>query len=217
MKSKNPVKIGDVFGRLTVIQKTTIRQKSPKCKSGYANFSASKCLCECGNYKTLVDYSLKNHATNSCGCLHKEKTSEARKTHGFSGKKNSFYTCWIKMINRCTKIHDKSYKDYGGRGIVVCEKWQKFEGFHEDMYSTWQKGLSIERIDTNGHYCKENCKWANDLEQSRNRRITNQWFYNGKWYKNFELQDLLKIPQHQVYRLKLPKRKLYSEDNGSRL
>lgn len=93
---------------------------------------------------------------------------------------SDLYKKWAGMKRRCLNKNEIQYHNYGGRGIKVCDKWLKFEGFAEDMESTFKKGLSLERIDVNGNYCKENCKWIPLSEQSRNRRNVILREYKGK-------------------------------------
>lgn len=92
--------------------------------------------------------------------------------HGFRSKSGSHpvYNAWIGMKDRCYNTNVHNYQAYGGRGIKICERWMKFENFRDDMFPTWQKGLSLDRIDVNGNYEPSNCKWATKSEQAKNRR-----------------------------------------------
>lgn len=90
------------------------------------------------------------------------------------------YKKWEGMKKRCLNKNERSYKDYGGRGIKICEKWMEFTGFYEDMAESFVEGLSIERIDNNGDYCKENCKWIPVEKQARNKRTVKKFPFRGK-------------------------------------
>lgn len=104
--------------------------------------------------------------------------TRTRLTHGKTYSRE--YRIWWDMLNRCTKPKTRRYKDYGGRGITVCEKWRKFTGFYEDMGDRPTKDHSIERIDNEGNYCKENCVWGTRKEQYRNRRTNRYIVVDGE-------------------------------------
>lgn len=148
--------LGKVYGRLTVV----CREPNDKYRR-----AMWRCVCECGKETVVAGDSLRRGLTRSCGCL----LSDTHKIHGLSGHKA--YRTWKSITQRVLNANCPSYKDYGGRGITVCDEWlESFNNFWEDMGSTWEEGLSIDRIDVNGNYCKENCRWATDSVQVHGRR-----------------------------------------------
>lgn len=152
---------GQKFNRLTVVRRVA---------NDKHNNVQWLCQCECGNRQIFVRTgSLKNSSTKSCGCLHnKIMTKHGHAKRGYCSKT---YIIWDNIKQRCNNSNDKGYKNYGGRGIKICEQWKDFINFLEDMGNK-PEGMSIDRIDNDGDYCKENCKWSTTKEQIRNRRNT---------------------------------------------
>lgn len=150
---------GRVFGRLTVIS------EGPR-KSD--NALTWVCRCECGNHKAIRAAALKSGNTRSCGCLSGAVNSERMSTHGLS--KHPAYKVWAAMVQRTTNPSDVRWADYGGRGISIDPRWLTFNGFWEDMGDSYSYGLSLDRIDVEVGYSKENCRWATESLQQHNRR-----------------------------------------------
>ena len=125
------------------------------------------CLCDCGNETTVYRSDLVQNKTKSCGCL---KKLGSRKTHGFSN--SGLYNKWYGLVDRCTNQYIEAYKDYGGRGITVCDEWKNdfLQFYNWSMENGYKKGLQIDRIDNNGNYCPENCRFVTPEENCRNKR-----------------------------------------------
>jgi hypothetical protein len=124
-------------------------------------------LCDCGNSNIVATQNMTNGTTSSCGCLRRKITSEKFKTHGQHG--SPAWQSWTSMKTRCNNPNSTQYELYGGRGIKVCERWEKFENFLEDMGER-PEGKTLDRIDVNKNYEPMNCKWSTKKEQSQNRR-----------------------------------------------
>jgi hypothetical protein len=172
---------GMIFGRWKVL-----------CKSNDKNFKGSYwlCRCLCGNERIVQASRLKAGRSKSCGCLQKELTRQRSIKHGMNGTR--LYQCWQGMLVRCYNTNSKAYKNYGGRGISVCDEWKQFDSFYKwSMNNGYKSDLTIDRIDNNGNYAPSNCKWSTYLEQQNNRRDCKYYKFNGKqmtlsqWARHF--------------------------------
>jgi len=156
---------GEKFGSLVVIQRYDNDQ------FGSAQWL---CLCKCEKRPIVRGANLRSGKTKSCGCLQKEIVS----THGMY--KSAEFSAWQSMLQRCYNKKNKGYKNYGGRGITVDDRWLKFENFYEDMGPRKDSKLSIERRDNNKGYSPSNCYWATAKEQTNNRRSNRFINVNGR-------------------------------------
>lgn len=152
---------GIVFGRLTAIKRV---YKNGEKRTIWA------CKCSCGKTTEVWSYSLIRGNTRSCGCIRVEKSRGMLFKHGLSS--HDLFTVWVNMRRRCEDAKDKSYPRYGGRGITVCDRWSEFMNFFNDVASGYSKGMSIDRIDNDGPYSPDNCKWSTSLQQARNKQNT---------------------------------------------
>lgn len=167
---------GKTFGRLTVISPPLVRESDRR--SDYL------CRCSCGTEKRILGSSLVYGTSRSCGCLSIERVRK----HGEASpdKETPEYKSWSSMRARCGNQRHTSYANYGGRGITVCERWGSYANFLADMGRRPTREYTLDRIDVNGNYTPENCRWATKSEQSRNRRPIKF----GK-LENFSTRDLV--------------------------
>lgn len=158
------------------------------------------CKCVCGNIKTYRASRVKTFTSQSCGCLYKYKRMNGRRYHYKSVDKR-VGAIWGCMISRCYNENDTSYKNYGGRGIKVCNEWRDsaLAFYNWAMANGYKDDLTIDRIDVNGNYCPENCRWISMTEQLRNTRRTIQYEFNGKNKTIAEIARELNISQFTLY------------------
>lgn len=170
-----PSLVGNKYGRLTVKKLSSIIKYDKKWV----------CLCECGTTVVVSQGHLRSGHTISCGCLHREIITKR--------KKEIIYLCrrFNSMKQRCINPNNSFYKSYGGRGIKIL--WNSFDEFYNDMGEPPTRKHSIDRIDNNGNYCKENCRWATREQQDNNKQQSVYIAYNNKtqsmsqWAKEFNM------------------------------
>lgn len=174
---------GQKFGRLTVV----CRDIEYTDSAGASRYKY-KCVCDCGNYTWATPYQLKGGGIRSCGCLHKESAAKQGKANAKHGgnrrnvpyKEKRLYSIWSGMKQRCENPNSDSYPNYGGRGIKICEEWRDFANFQKwSLDNGYSENLSIDRIDYNGNYEPNNCRWATKLVQANNTRTNRFVNING--------------------------------------
>lgn len=189
---------GQRFGRLTALSVHSKASRIPPRQTKWV------CLCDCGS-TAIVDVSkLANGHTKSCGCLQIDLAHAANIKHGQSnypngGRATKEYNTWALMIRRCYKAGSHSYADYGGRGIVVCERWRDFAAFYADMGPAPSPRHSIDREDNDGPYSPDNCRWATPKEQRRNQTRIVLLEHAGQQRTPMEWAELTGIPNKRIH------------------
>ena len=195
--NNDPSWVGKKFGRLTVI---VFR----KVKSGENTSWRWDCKCECGNIVTgLKPSSVRSGSTKSCGCLKMEQNSknlwEKRRKHGKTDTR--IYGIWSHMRSRCKNANNKAYKNYGGRGICVCEEWENdFENFYNwAINNGYSENLTIERKDVNKGYSPDNCCWISLSDQAKNKRNIRYVELDGEKIPLKEACDRIGLPYKAIH------------------
>jgi hypothetical protein len=166
--------IGEKYGRWLIVREVPNQVQ----KSYY-------CTCECGSGKDrVITFSdLKRGNTKSCGCYHKEVVKETSKKHGLRGHR--LYSIWASMKTRCYNENSSGYKNYGGRGIIICDEWiNEDDGFinfyNWAMNNGYSSELTLDRENVNGNYEPSNCRWSDRVTQANNTRVTKYVEINGE-------------------------------------
>lgn len=188
MKSRDIT--GMKFNRLTVIKKDGVY------KSGNIRWL---CQCECGEFTHTNSYLLRKGKAISCGCYASERISNANHKHGGFGTR--LYEIWRQMHRRCYGENTKNYYNYGGRGIKICKEWKgNFEAFEKwSLANGYTEDLTIDRIDVNGDYCPENCRWATMKQQANNKRNSHYIEYGEEKHTISEWADIYGVEQRRLY------------------
>lgn len=162
---KEKSEIGNRYGRLTVVE---------RAENNGRGDAMWKCSCECGNTSVVKGGSLRSGRARSCGCLLSEKSKDRMQAmvtkHG--GRGTNLYRVWCGIKERCLNENNKSYHNYGGRGITICDQWKDdFVAFRDwAMENGYKEGLEIDRKDNDGPYSPENCRWTTPVENCQNKR-----------------------------------------------
>lgn len=153
-----------------------------------------ECECDCGDVSPVLGNLLLSGGGLSCGCL---QIDLARTNDGASG--HPAYRCWVAMIQRCCNPNNEDFHHYGGRGIVVCQRWKdSFFAFAEDMGNRPSPEHKIERIDNDGNYTPENCRWATQLEQTNNKRTNHKITHDGQTRTIAEWSRIIGVGQKTI-------------------
>lgn len=168
---------GQKFGRLSVIK--------------HLGSTYCECKCECGNIVNVLTSNLKSGHTKSCGCLNKELSKQRHFKHGKT--QSRLYHIYHSIKDRCYNKNYKRYNDYGGRGIAVCDEWQDdFQAFYDwSINNGYKDNLTIDRINNNGNYEPNNCRWVGMKQQQRNKRNNRNFTINGETRCLSEWCDIL--------------------------
>lgn len=150
--------------------------------------------CDCGKEHVAFGYTVLHLNVKSCGCAQHERHAQLR--HGQTGTPEHY--TWAAIRQRCENPKCRAYPHYGGRGIKVCDRWQTFENFYADMGAR-PEGMTLDRIDNDGDYAPDNCRWATTKQQVRNRRVSGSYMHNGQSMSLSEWAERMGLPYQTVW------------------
>lgn len=189
MSAKVTIPVGARFGRLTVLGEAPERRR----RQVYWD-----CRCDCGALVAILGYALRAGHTRSCGCLYRDTIRVRSTTHGLS-KIGPEYIAWTAMRRRCRNLNGQDYPLYGGRGITVCPEWDDFTTFYRDLGPRPSPQHSLDRIDNDGPYCKDNCRWTTDTTQARNRRSSRTLTWRGETRSVPDWAEVVGLPWKTIH------------------
>lgn len=190
MKNSDEYMMNKRFGNWVVIERGPYRE----FHSSNKKYDTWVCRCDCGNQKIIFGCNLRGGHSRSCGCLYKEMFGKGKNfKHGLSNTRINH--CYTSMKGRCYNNKNRQYKNYGARGIKVCDEWLGENGlqnfYNWAMANGYRDDLSIDRIDVNGNYCPENCRWATIKQQNNNKRTNRVVEYNGEEHTIKEWSEII--------------------------
>lgn len=182
-----------------------------------------KCRCKCGTIRIIPGKNLRTKRSRSCGCMQREVARESRiqsnkerAKHGY--RKTRLYNIWSGMKQRCLNPNDPGYKDYGSRGITICDEWKEFPKFKDwALNNGYADNLSIDRIEVDKGYSPDNCRWATPKTQNNNKRNNVMIEYKGKCQTVQQWSDETGIPYATIlkrFRKNLPTEKIFEKKKG---
>lgn len=179
---------GNKYGRWTVILEG---------ERGHQGKRRWNCICECGTRGLVYQDNLLSGKSESCGCLRQERSVAKCRTHG--ERHSRLYRIWTGMKTRCNNSYHTAYKDYGGRGVTICDEWSDYTVFRDWALSHgYADNLTIDRIDNDGNYEPSNCRWVTQATQVNNCRSNRILEYNGERHTMAEWSKLTNIPYHTL-------------------
>lgn len=190
---------GMVFGRLTVIERNY--QKEKELNKDYKKRYWT-CKCECGNETVVPTGQLTTGKTRSCGCLRNDCLAHASTTHGLSWK-SRLYSIWNGMKSRCYNSNQKSFANYGARGVRICDEWMDFSSFYNwainNGWNESDKNISIDRINVDGNYEPCNCRFVTNKQQANNKTTSHFLSFNGETHTIAEWSEIVGLDQSALY------------------
>src|SRR3990167_714899 len=181
---------GQIFGRLRVLRPVIRHRKTHW-----------ECICECGRTKAVMSSNLKTGMTQSCGCLQRERAAAAQHRHGYTrrGHKAPEYVAWANIIGRCENPNDGHFHLYGARGIHICREWRaSFTAFLRDVGRRPSPRHSLDRIDNDGPYSPENCRWTTQKHQCNNTRRSHRVTFKGETHTVTQWAEIVGVQRQTL-------------------